>query len=135
VPSSPADPADQRSPARRPAPRSRRRLVLAAALGAGWLLLGTVAVVYVGGVLVRLWARMFVLLPRAVVWVFAALQQGVDWWSIAGQAGVALADILAAPEVTAWLVGLELVGAAALYGLQRLFKDEQRGTTSAEVDK
>ena len=105
------------------------------AVGAGWLILAAVAIYYLGAAFIRLLARGIVLLPRAVVWVFVAVQQGVDWWTIAGQAGAALADLLVTPQVTIGLVALELVGALALYGLQRIFKDEERGTGSPEVRK
>jgi hypothetical protein len=109
------------------------------ALGAGWLALGTVAVVYLGGALVQVWARALVFIPQAAVWLFVALREGMDWWSIAGRAGAAVADAIVRPEALSWLVGLELVGAAALYGLQRLFRDEfreePRGEGSAEVKR
>lgn len=111
------------------------RFAVGLAVGAGWLTLAAVAIYYLGGALIRLWARAIVLLPRAVVWVFVAVQQGVDWWTIAGRAGAALADLLVTPQVTVGVVVLELVGALALYGLQRLFRDEERSTGSPEVRK
>jgi hypothetical protein len=117
--------------------RSRVPLVAALALSAGWLALGTIAVVYLGGALVQMWARALVLIPQAAVWLFVALREGMDWWSIAGRVGSALADVIVTPQALSWLIGLELVGAVALYGLQRLFKgeirEEQRGDSAAEV--
>ena len=62
----------------------RRRVArLAAALGIGaiGLALAALTVVYVGGALVQGVARGAVLLPRAGIWLFVAMQDGADWWS------------------------------------------------------
>ncbi|MBI4265618.1 MAG: hypothetical protein HY657_14690 [Acidobacteria bacterium] len=120
-------------PAVRHGTRRRVRLAATLAIGAGWLLLAAVGIYYVSGALIQLWARGLALLPRAVVWMFVAVQEGADLWSLAGRAGAALAGLLAAPQVTMWVVGLELVGAAALYGLQRLLRDEPRDSSPPEV--
>jgi hypothetical protein len=104
--------------------RIRKRLLIAAGLGAGWLALGVVAIVIVGRMLAAAAVQGLALLPRAIVWLAVALQQGVDWWSIAGRAGAALGGVVARSDVAMSLVALELVGAVALYGLQRLLRDE-----------
>lgn len=108
---------------------------MALGIGAAWLALGAVALYYVGGALVQGAARGLVLLPRAGVWLFVALQDGADGWTIAGRVGATLADALVTPQVTYWLIALELVGAAALFALQRLFRNEERGERSEEVEK
>ena len=96
-------------------------------------MLASLAVAHVGGGLVRALARGLALLPRAVVWLVVAMEEGADWWSIAGRAGAAVAESLFTSQVLFSLIGLELVGAAALYVLQRLFKQEERGAKPAEV--
>jgi len=110
-------------------------MVLASAIGAGWLGLGLVAVVYVGGLLIRGSALALTLVPRAIVWVVLAAQDGADWWSIAGRAGGAVAATIGASQVMWWLIGLELVGVAALAGLQKVLRDEMRGRDSEEGTK
>ncbi len=63
------------------------------------------------------------------------MQDGADWWTIAGRAGATIADAIATPQVTFWLIALELVGAAALFVLMRIFRDEERRTGSEEVQE
>jgi hypothetical protein len=110
------------------------RYVVAFGIGAAWLLLGVVAVIYVGGAIVTAIARGIALLPRAIVWLFVAMQEGADWWSIAARAGAVIAETLATSQIAFSLIGLELVGAAALYGLQRLLKDEGHPTAQTGVE-
>ena len=112
-----------------------RRFALATAICAGWLAVGAGAVIYVGGLLVQGITVGLALVPRAIVWVALAAQDGGDWWSIAGRAGGAVAAALATPEVVWWLIGLELVGVAALAGLQKMLRDETRGHGSEEGTK
>jgi hypothetical protein len=134
VPASP-DAAGRRVPAERTVTRRVRRTALALGIGAGWLGLAAVAVVYLGGLMLEGVARGVALLPRAVVWLFLALQDGADWWSIAGRAGAAVAASLATSQVVWWLIALELVGVAALAGLQVMLRDEIRRADSEEVKK
>lgn len=130
-----AGPADQRSPARRQAKRGLVRVAVALGIGAAWLAVASLAVFYVGGAMVAGAARVVALLPRAIVWLFIAMQQGADWWSIAGRVGATLAETLTTSRVAFSVIALELVGAAALYVLQRLVRDEDRGASSEEVEK
>jgi hypothetical protein len=109
-----------------------RRLALALGFGAVWLALAALAIYYIGAALVAVVARGIALLPRAIVWLFVALQEGADWWSIAGRVGAVLADTITTSQVGFGLIALELVGAAALYGLQRLLRDEDRRAISEE---
>lgn len=103
------------------------RFAAAAAIGLAWLAFAYVSVVYVGGALAGAAAGALVLVPQAMLWLLSAYQEGMDGWAIAGRVGANLADLLMRPRVTFYLVLLELVGAAALYGLQRLLRDERRG--------
>lgn len=108
---------------------------MALGIGAAWLVLAWLAVFYVGGALVTGVARAVALLPDAIVWLFVAMEQGADWWSIAGQVGAALAETLTTSRVAFSLIALEVVGAAALYVLQRLVRDEGHGASSEEVER
>ena len=136
VPATSADAAaGRRMPAQRPVTGRVRRAALVLGIGAGWLALAIVAVVYLGGLVLEGLARGVALLPRAVVWVVLAAQDGADWWSIAGRAGAAVAAALATSQVMWWLIGLELVGVAALAGLHVMLRDEMRRSDSEEVKK
>jgi hypothetical protein len=110
-------------------------MALATAATAGWLGLAVIAVVYIGGLLVQGMSLAMVLLPRAIVWLALAAQDGADGWSIAGRAGAAVAAAFASSRAIWWLIGLELVGVAALVGLQKLLRDETRGQDFEEVQK
>ena len=133
VPASSADAAAPTPAARTLTPPRRRRL-MAALLGVGWALLGVVAVISVGGLLVRVAAQLLTLVPRAIVWLALAAQDGADWWSIAGRAGTAMAAAVGSSQVIWWVIGLELLGVAALAGLQAMLRDET-GRDSEEDDK
>jgi len=136
VPASPADAAaGRRRPAQRTVTRRGRRTALAVGIGAAWLGLALIAAIYLGGLVIEGVARGVALLPRAVVWLFLAAQDGADWWSIAGRAGAAVAATLATSQVMWWLIVLELVGVAALAGLHVMLRDEMRRSDSEEVKK
>jgi hypothetical protein len=92
-------------------------------------------VVYVGGALLQAVIWVLVQLPRAFIWLIAALQDGADGWAIAGRVASGIANTFTTTEVAFSLIGLELVGAAALYGLQRLLRNEVRRTQSKEGEK
>jgi hypothetical protein len=115
-----------------PTKRRLPRLAIACGIGAAWLGLAVASVYYIGGAVVGATARGLALLPRAVIWLFLALQEGADWWSIAGRAGAILAETITTSQIGLGLLALELVGAGALYGLQRLLRDEARRPTSEE---
>ena len=103
--------------------------LLIAIAGAG---LAYLLIVYVGGALLRGAISALFLVPRAVIWVFLALQEGADGWAIAGRIAASVADALATRQVALPLIGLELVGAAALYALQRLLRNEVRQSKEAK---
>ena len=135
VPETSADAADRRMPAHQTVTRRVRRTALVLGIAGGWLALGVVAVMYLGGPVLEGLARGVALLPRAVVWLFLAVQDGADWWSIAGRAGAAVAATLVSSQVMWWVIGLELVGVAALAGLHVMLRDEVRRADSEEVKK
>jgi hypothetical protein len=89
-------------------------------------------IVYVGGALLSGAVSALFLVPRAVIWLFLALQEGADGWAIAGRIAASVADVLATRQVALPLIGLELVGAAALYALQRLLRSEVRQSKEAK---
>jgi hypothetical protein len=107
-------------------------MALATAIAAGSVAGVVVAVTLVGGLLLQGIGVALMLVPRAIVWLALAAQDGADWWSIAGRAGGAVVATLASSQVMWWLVGLELVGVAALIGLQKMLRDEMRGGDSEE---
>ena len=108
------------------------RVAAVLALAAAALAAGPAAIVYVGGAVVGGAVSALVWMLSAGVWVTVATQEGVDWWSIAGRASAAVGETLFTPAVMFGLIGLELVGAAAFYALQRLLKDEERGRDSSK---
>jgi hypothetical protein len=129
---SPAEAARSRASAVGNVARRSRRTALAIAVAAGWFGLGLGAVVYGGGLALQGIAGVVALVPRAIVWLFLAAQSGADWWSIAGRAVSAL---LGSSQVLWWLIGLELLGVAALAGLHVMLRGEMRGRDSEEVER
>ncbi len=111
------------------------RLGVALLAGGAGLALTYVLVVYVGGALLRGAAWLLVLVPRAFVWLVLAVQEGADGWAIAGRIAANVADALTTTQLASAVIALELVGAAALYGLQRLLRDEVRTTQAKEKVK
>jgi hypothetical protein len=99
------------------------------------LALAYLLVVYVGGALLSGLAAAVALLPRAVVWLVVALQDGADGWAIAGRIASSVAGALSTSRVTFSVIALELIGAAALYVLQRLLRDEVGSGDKAEDAK
>ena len=112
--------------------RKLGRLAIGVGIGAAALVLGPLAIVYVGGAIIRGVVRARVLLLDGGVWVAVAAQQGMDWWSIAGRASAVIGETLLTPAVMFALIGLELVGAAAFYVLQRLLTHEERRRDSSK---
>jgi len=92
----------------------------------GGAALAYVLVVHVGGALLRAAVAALFMAPRAIVWLVLALQEGADGWAIAGRIASSVGDAISTSELASWLIGLELVGAIALYGLQRVLRNETR---------
>jgi hypothetical protein len=65
---------------------------------------------------------------NACVWLAASLGAGVDAWTIASSVGRAAAAALVTPRALGIIAGLVLIGAVALYGLQRLLGYEEESS-------
>ena len=108
-------------------PDVKRRLASVGAALAGiaaTVLTGYLLVVELGGALLGGAARALVLLPRGVVWLTSALQEGANGWVIAGRVAAAAADAFTTPTVTIALIALETVAVMALFALRRLLRHE-----------
>lgn len=64
----------------------------------------------------------------AVVWVLLAAAGGWDGWTILSRLGRAVTTALLSPRVAVVLLGVELVGAAALYALARLLRSDKESS-------
>ncbi|MGE3178015.1 MAG: hypothetical protein AB7O32_11135 [Vicinamibacterales bacterium] len=105
------------------APRRRTRRRRAAAIGAivAILVLAVLLAPAAAGVLVSL----LQVLLRGSLWLATSVVRGDDAWTIAGAIGGALTTALMSPGAMGAAGALLLVGAAALFGLQRLLESEQ----------
>lgn len=108
--------------------RTRRFAVAAtAAIGMGALVtVGVVVALVVYGPRVLLGA--VDLTVEATLWAIAALDRGLDVWSLLAQVGRTAGAVIAAPEVITALAAVGLVGIGALYGLHRLLMLEQESS-------
>ncbi len=61
---------------------------------------------------------------QGVIWTADAMNGGLRWWAFLRNVGSAVGTAVATPQTTAVLVALELTGAMAVYGIQRLLGDE-----------
>lgn len=99
---------------------------------AGFALATVVAIVAAAYVLLPLVVRAFVrgleLTVNACVWFAASLSAGADAWTILSTVGRAAASALVSPQAFVVVGGLVLVGAVALYGLQRLLGSEEESS-------
>jgi hypothetical protein len=78
---------------------------------------------------VRLFVGALVMTTNACIWFAASLSAGTDWWTIAGTVARSVRDGLATSEALGAAVVLMSVGAAALWGLQRLLDPEHADDT------
>jgi hypothetical protein len=105
-----------------------RRAARWARLG-GLMLLGAVAVAAIVILMLPLAARGFVrgivLLAAACVWLATSLSMGVSVWTMLGTIWQNVAGALATPVASAMLWSLVVLGALALYWLQRLLGSEE----------
>ncbi|MQA30476.1 MAG: hypothetical protein GEU82_11675 [Luteitalea sp.] len=74
---------------------------------------------------VRLVVRALTLTLNGCVWLAASLSSGADGWTIVVTIGSAAADALTTPQASGLIAALVVVGALALYGLQRLLGSEE----------
>jgi hypothetical protein len=59
------------------------------------------------------------------VWVAAAIGSGADGWTIVRTVANAAGEALATPQASGGIAALVIVGALALFGLQRLLGSEE----------
>ena len=108
-------------------PAGRRRW------GAGrWLVWGiaglstaVVTLTLLGPFLVRQVARLLNFSVQGFVWIVGGLEGGLDTWSLVTEVGRAIGASLSLPQVSGAIVGVELVGVAALYALHRVLADDR----------
>jgi hypothetical protein len=74
----------------------------------------------------RLLRPMFYAGVSGLVWSLAAVDRGIDVWTLIGRIARLTAAIVVTPEVTLLLMALALVAIAALYGLNRVLELEER---------
>ena len=95
----------------------------------GMALLGAVVAAGIAILMIPLAARAFVrgivLLAAGCVWLATALSMGVSVWTVLGTIWQNVAGAMATPMVSAALWGLVVIGALALYWLQRLLGPEE----------
>jgi hypothetical protein len=95
----------------------------------GLVLLGAVAAAGIGFLALPLAARAFVrgivLLAAGCVWLATSLSMGVSVWTLLDTIWQNVAATVATPTASAALWSLVVVGALALYWLQRLLGSEE----------
>ena len=77
---------------------------------------------------VRAFFHAIVLMSNACVWFAGSLGAGVDMWTILATIGRSAGAALISGQALAIVGGLVLVGAIALYGLQRLLDSEEESS-------
>jgi hypothetical protein len=93
--------------------------LVAAIAAAGYFLLPLVVRAFIRGLQVTV---------NASVWFAASLSAGADAWTIVSAVGRAVGSALASPQAFMIVGTLVLVGALALYGLQRLLGSEEESS-------
>lgn len=105
---------------------SVRRLVATALVVSA----GTAVVVFGGIALVPLLVSQLVSLINLATWSFVwlvqAFEEGRGVWDVIVLAGRAIGSALTAPRVIGGIVALEVLGLAALYGLDRLLSVDRK---------
>ena len=99
-------------------------VLLAIVVAAGGYLLVTTAISFGAWLVVQVIETAV----SGVVWTVMAIQGGLDFWDVLAALGVQVGELLAAPQVTLAAVGIELVGAAALYALHRLLVSDKESS-------
>lgn len=82
------------------------------------------AAVFLLPAVVRAMVQAFGLLLRGTIWVATAAGRGDDAWTIAGAVGQGIMSALLTPGALGIVGGLLVMGAAAVFGLQRLLDSE-----------
>lgn len=110
----------------RPVNRGSRRSLRWAGFAVASALGALTAVVLLLPVAVRGLVRAFEVLLRGSVWLATSVGQGDDAWEIAAVLGRGATTALLTPGALGVLGGLLLLGALALFGLQRLLESEDQ---------
>lgn len=76
----------------------------------------------------RIFVRAIVLMSSVCVQFAVLLSAGVDTWTILATIGRSAGEVLISTRALAVVGGLVLVGAIALYGLQRLLGSEEESS-------
>ncbi len=113
-----------RVPSRLSRSRWATAILLAVVLAAGGYLFVAAAISFGAW----LFVQVIEMAARGVVWTVVAIQGGLDFWDVLAALGVQAGELLAAPQVTLAAVGIELVGAAALYALHRLLVSDKESS-------
>jgi hypothetical protein len=73
------------------------------------------------------WAfvRALTLTLNGCMWLAASISSGTDTWTIVQTIGTAAAGAFATPQISGVIVALVIIGALALFGLQRLLGSEE----------
>jgi hypothetical protein len=104
----------------------RRRAQITRLIVLGWSAAAIVASGVVLWQLPRLLRPMFNAGVSGLVWSLAAVDRGIDVWTLIGRMARLTAAIVVTPQVTLLLMALALVAIAALYGLNRVLDLEER---------
>jgi hypothetical protein len=70
---------------------------------------------------------------QTVSLVVRSAAEGLDWWSIVARVGAATGEALTTPQVSSVIVGIEIVGAVALFVLSRVLRAERNNPDSWEA--
>jgi hypothetical protein len=103
----------------------RRRTARFAAFWVLAVLAGAAAALLLLPLAVLAFVRALDLTLNACVWLAASLSSGADGWTLLATVGRAAARALLSPRALTVVGGLILLGAVALYGLQRLLGSEK----------
>jgi len=73
------------------------------------------------------WAfvRALTMALNGCLWLAASISSGADTWTIIQTIGKAAAGAFATPQISGVIVALVIIGALALFGLQRLLGSEE----------
>ncbi len=69
-----------------------------------------------------------------LAWLVQAVQEGRGFWDVSMTAIRTIGSAMASPSVIGVIVAIEVLGLAALYGLDRMLSAERRGTDAADGD-
>jgi hypothetical protein len=99
-----------------------------AGLGAISLVLATLLALVAVPFAARMFVRSIVLILKGCVWVAMSLSTGMSVWSVLSVIMRTTVTALSTPSASAILIGLIVIGATAMYLLQRLVGSEGRGS-------